>query len=94
MTTVRSDFTLRTIDLDGGRKLHLVVDDDLGNMSVTNDAEAVVEAVGPAPGDIIRYRDSELQWDELRHQGGKFVRFAALSPETRERMAKRWLDAT
>lgn len=54
-----------------------IVDLDNGGLSVTNDAENVVKACldlyGPKK---IVYRDSEGNWDELRHDGKQFTIFA------------------
>ena len=58
----------------------VLVTDDGGphDMSVTNDAEAVVEFVlGQIckwnPDVRILYRDTEGYWDELQHDGSKFI---------------------
>ena len=64
-----------------------IVDLDDGAMSVTNDAEAVVEQVVKDFGDKrVIYRDSEGQWDELLHHHGRFIDFAPgrgeLDPQT------------
>lgn len=55
-----------------------IVDDWNPNvLSVTNDAEAVCEAVNIKwPGHRIIYRDTEGNWDELIHANGTFQRFA------------------
>lgn len=59
-------------------KLELVYDED-GPVSVTNDAEAVVEFVLQKnhwnPDVRILYCDTDGQWDELQHDGTKFVSF-------------------
>jgi len=60
-------------------KIVLVTDED-GLMTVTNDAESVVEFVlGQIckwnPDVRILYKDSEGQWDELQHDGIKFIGF-------------------
>jgi hypothetical protein len=56
-----------------------IEDLDLGNISVTNDAEWVVKEVinrfGPKR---IIYKDSEGYWDELLHNGLDFTGFAPL----------------
>lgn len=49
-------------------------------MSVTNDAEAVVEFVLGTmckwnPDVRILYRDSDMMWDELQHDGSGFIGF-------------------
>lgn len=49
---------------------------DLGKVSVTNDAEAVVREVNFAhPGKRIVYQDSDGFWDELIHDDGNFIEF-------------------
>lgn len=59
-----------------GETLYLI-DLDLGNRSVTNDAEAVVaEVLASHPGKQIVYRDTQGRWDELRHDGCAFQGFA------------------
>ncbi len=53
--------------------------EDVGRecISVTNDAEAVVDALAAEYGDRrIIYRDSMGAWDELRHSGRSFTGFA------------------
>ena len=51
-----------------------------GQISVTNDADAVVPEVAANYGDRrIIYRDSEGNWDELVHQDGRFICFAGPS---------------
>lgn len=60
----------------------LVIDeysDAAPTMSVTNDAEAVTAEVVAKFGDHrIAYRDTDGQWDELRHSAGDFQGFAPL----------------
>ncbi len=58
-----------------------------GALSVTNDAEAVVErTIACYGGDRrIAYFDSEGELSELQHDGIKFTRFAPLSPLDRLR---------
>lgn len=57
----------------------VLVTDEGGSMSVTNDAEAVVEFVLQQNNwnqDIrILYEDSEGSWDELQHDGSGFLAF-------------------
>ena len=46
------------------------------SMSITNDAEDVVEDVlRQAPGHRIVYRDTDGRWDELAHDGKEFTNF-------------------
>jgi hypothetical protein len=48
-----------------------------GAISVTNDAENVVmELHNKYPGARVIYRDSDGNWDELKHKGGQFTGFA------------------
>lgn len=55
-------------------------DDRYPTMSVTNDAEFVVRTVFNVHGDHpIIYRDTEGQWDELRHREGYFACYRALN---------------
>jgi len=53
---------------------------DLGpwsqHMTVTNDAEWVIEKLSPAPLQRVYYYDSEGQLDELLHRNQRFVGFA------------------
>lgn len=55
-----------------------IEDMNLGNVSVTNEAEYVVQTVLSNHGTRRRiiYKDSEGQWDELVHDGKQFVDFA------------------
>jgi hypothetical protein len=56
-----------------------IIDHDIGR-SVTNDAEAVVEAVLRVfPSKRIIYRDTDGRWDELVHAKGGFVGFSPYS---------------
>jgi len=54
-----------------------LIDNNVGT-SITNMAERVVSDVcRQRGGDLpIYYRDSEGQWDELKHAGGEFVDFS------------------
>jgi hypothetical protein len=54
-----------------------IADRNLGNVSVTNDAEGVCRRVWhDYPGRRIIYRASDGEWDELEHEGGRFTGFA------------------
>ncbi len=69
----------------------LVIDQDVG-LSVTNDAEAVIEdlgALGVLEGRRVLYRDTEGSWDELLHDGPRFVSFAVLRAESAEQAIER-----
>lgn len=60
----------------------LIKDLDLGNKSVTNDAEAVVEMLLDSFGDRrIFYYDSTNEIDELKHDGKRFTAFGAGIPD-------------
>ncbi len=62
-----------------------LVDYDHGK-SVTNDAEGVVKhVVTEFPNRRIFYRDTMGCWDELVHIQGTFLRFAGISPVTKEK---------
>lgn len=57
--------------------------------SVTNDAEYVVRRAVDGQGDHpIIYRDTEGQWDELRHREGHFACFRPLRTRDREQAVK------
>ena len=57
-------------------RIVFLIDDD-GDVSVTNDAEAVVAEVNSRyPGYRIVYRDTMFNWDELVHDNGRFTGFA------------------
>jgi hypothetical protein len=54
-----------------------IIDLDRGGASVTNDADRVVEDLAAKYGARrIIYRDSIGNWDELRHEAGRFLGFA------------------
>ena len=64
---VRADYTLQ---VDESAKLIRIVDQDLGNMSVTNDLDRVLcdvagQVDGPLDGYSITYRDSTGIWDRI-----------------------------
>jgi hypothetical protein len=55
-----------------------------GAKTITNDAEAVVELTLQQHGNRrILYQDTEGNWDELKHDGKKFVDFAPVPLELR-----------
>jgi hypothetical protein len=69
----RADYELVRVTLD----MVWIRDRDLGNISVTNDAEGVVRRVWhDYPGRRIIYQASDGAWDELVHEGGRFTGFA------------------
>ena len=56
----------------------VILDNNLGGRSVTNDAENVVEYLHSVYGNRrIFYIDSEGILDELRHKNGNFVGFGS-----------------
>lgn len=64
---VRADYTLQ---VDESAKLIRIVDQDLGNMSVTNDLDRVlIDLAGQIDGSLddysITYRDSTGTWDRI-----------------------------
>lgn len=64
------------VDFQGPPGVIFIRDLDQGGVTVTNDAEAVVEEVHKLhPGKRIVYRDTDGDWDELRHTEGKFTGF-------------------
>lgn len=72
---LRSNFSIYRIEDDAV----FIVDNDIG-MSVTNDAENVVEhLLNIYPNKRIFYRDTEGDWSELVHNNKEFVRFAPYS---------------
>lgn len=80
-----SDYTAH-VRYDGEKPVVVIVDQNLGRMSVTNNAEAVVTAVckeaGLWPEDtIIIYRDSEGIWDGIDMDRGHAI-FYAFCPRT------------
>lgn len=80
----RSDYEIVLVQED---KIFLV-DLDLGNRSVTNDAEAVAQEINKNfPGRRIIYRDSLGHWDEIvipeihnRDAGQTIYRYADFAP--------------
>ena len=69
---VRSDFTVIRVQ----ERIVFIVDNDNG-LSVTNDAEAVVDHLNDIyPSFRVVYRDTDGNWDELVHVDGVFKRYA------------------
>jgi len=62
--------------IDAKLRIIFIVDHD-ERLSVTNDAEAVVEQLMGflAPDWRIVYRDTNAEWDELGHDGQRFTMF-------------------
>ena len=70
-----------TVFKDG--RVH-IIDHNLGNMSVTNDAENVVAAIHEQldlTGRVVTYLDSEGGVDRLLHRKGEFMGFAAFKED-------------
>lgn len=66
----------RVVKVNTEQRIVWIVDYD-DSRSVTNDAEAVVAALQPEyPGFRVIYRDTDGNWDELKHDGGRFIGFA------------------
>jgi hypothetical protein len=77
----RSDYTVVAVT---PTKVFLV-DNDLGNKSVTNDAENVTKEIFEKYGrKNIIYMDSMGRWDELKHVDGRFTDFGTLDQPTKE----------
>jgi hypothetical protein len=78
---LRAAYSVRRVTPD---RVFIVDDynDASPTMSVTNNAEAVVEDVNQTfPNRRIIYRDTEGRWDELKHNNGVFVNFAPYNEE-------------
>jgi hypothetical protein len=83
----RSDYSFATVAVYGETQVVEVVqiaDANLGNMSVTNDIENVINEIAarlpnPPSGYAWIYRDSSGAWDEiLVDKAGNFEKFVAL----------------
>lgn len=88
------DYDFRLTKMDGEHPVVLVVDRDLGNMSVTNGIEHVLKATDPADcAEAFYYRDSALQWDEVAFdEENGFVEFVPLSDKMRKRLETKWRE--
>lgn len=61
--------------------------------SITNDAEFVVSMGFKVHGDVpMIYRDTEGNWDELRHREGYFACFRALNTRDRDEAIEKVLQ--
>ncbi len=91
MTGRMPDFQAKEATLRA-RKVVLIVDEDLGAMSVTNGVEQVLDALTmPYLHALVYYRDSEKQWDQLKiGLDGEFAGFAPMTPEMRSWCAEQW----
>jgi len=69
---MKSSFTISHITLE----TVFIIDNDDGHMSVTNDAEAVVQHLNSIyPNKRIVYKDTEGEWTELLHINGRFTAY-------------------
>ena len=81
----RASFQILDTPLDG---VTFLIDLDQGR-TVTNDADAVVlDVLKTHPGERIIYRDTDGNWDELRHDGRRFTGFSPLSAEDAQRFQR------
>jgi hypothetical protein len=75
----RADYTVTLHD-----DVIAIVDLNLGNVSVTNDAEWVIRDLVAMGHKVDRmrviYRDSAGQWDRMATKGRRFRKFLALRP--------------
>jgi len=66
-----------------------ITDLNIGNRSVTNDAERVVNDLVSRYGNKhITYKDTDGQWSELVHDNGKFVSFGETKRHEKEKYDK------
>jgi len=80
-----ADYSWRYVD---GSDVH-IVDKNLGNRSVTNDAEGVLERLHQAidlTGRRVTYTDTDGQIDQLLHTRGVFCGFAPCRDDLRARI--------
>lgn len=73
----RSDYTYALRELNG-HKFICIIDQNRGNMSVTNDIENVVDEILEkekiiASDHLIVYQDSDCSWDGWDHERKAFV---------------------
>lgn len=60
---------------------------EAGTMSITNDADAVVQDCIRRFGNVpIYYRDTDGRWDELEHNGEEFTTFAPIPEHVQRRL--------
>ncbi len=74
-----ADFEIKYVD----EKLIYIIDLDLGNRSVTNDAEYVLHTINkiiPIDNKRVFYRDSMNLISEMIHKNGRFFNFKAIFP--------------
>lgn len=70
----------------------LIKDDDMGGVSITNDAEGVVKRVNSDVGGLgnrqLYYVDSSGDIDELMQRDAEFIGFNACTDEQKEHFAQ------
>lgn len=75
---MRAEFTHKWVN-----DVLVLRDKNKGALSITNDAEAVVEhcitVLGAKPQTLIVYRDTRGIYDQLVHDGAKFIDFKSLN---------------
>ena len=75
----QSDYGIAKVNEEN--KIVYIRDLDMGNVSVTNDAEAVCKKINSEyPGYRIIYMDSEGIWSELVHNSGTFTAYGVFEP--------------
>lgn len=83
MSWRRSDFTLERIN-----DILLVEDLNLGGLSVTNDAEELINDILYTFGDVddmtILYRDSMGRWDQMATKNNRFAGFLPVGARDRD----------
>lgn len=78
-------YTIRVLN-----DLHVIITDDLapGSPSVTDSAALVLEDLNSQVGGLgsrrVFYRDTVQRFDELRHDNGRFLSFAPVSPSQQD----------
>ena len=66
--------------VDENEKIVYIIDGNTGDMSVTNDAEAVTKFLNQIYNNYrIIYRDTMGNWDELVHDFGTFKEFRCVT---------------
>lgn len=83
--------SLYTWGIDG--ECIVIIDQD-GPVSVTNDAERVIATIAAYGIDVdskrVLYRDSDGQWDEMLTVGGKFRDFRILGARSLSEAKAKW----
>lgn len=90
--TARANYSL-TIERAGDQRVVALVDLCRSTISITNDAERVIEDLWSRGvltlGGRVIYRDTEGHWDELRWRDAQFIGFAALGADTLQAALKK-----